>query len=101
MFLISLYVPDKCELSRKWEKQYHESEAAEIDLLQGIKKKKKSTQRLHLPKKASIQKIISVSTKLLVCFVMKHCSLSTNCKTDAGFKVRHSTLISPSPHSCA
>lgn len=42
MFLISLYVPDKCELSRKWEKQYHESEAAEIDLLQGIKKKKKA-----------------------------------------------------------
>lgn len=42
MFLISLsasYFPDKCELSRKWEKQYHESEAAEIDLLLGIKKK--------------------------------------------------------------
>lgn len=39
MFLISVsasYVPDKCELSRKWEKQYHESEAAEIDLLLGI-----------------------------------------------------------------
>lgn len=39
MFLISLYVPDKCELSRKWEKQYHESEATEIDLLLGILKK--------------------------------------------------------------
>lgn len=45
MFLISLsasYFPDKCELSRKWEKQYHESEAAEIDLLLGIKKNLKS-----------------------------------------------------------
>lgn len=91
MFLISLsasYFPDKCELSRKWEKQYRESEAAEIDLLLGIKKKKSKEQDLYLPKKANTQKIISVSTRLLVYFGMQPCPYSRNGKTDTGFKMR-------------